>query len=967
MRSDRGRLRASSAFISLTIVLIATLTGAAQPRFTAPNDEKELRQRMEELKAEYAPYLRSLPALVDPRLRTDLSGAWRFAYEVMDAPAGAEVPAAPPWFSSSHDDSDWEAAIVPQWRYRRGKNGTVLGGKDRFGWGERLEHSNIVWYRRTFKAERPPAGRRLWLCFDAVDWEAEVYLNGELLGRHRVRYEPFRFDITEKVQATNTLAVRIIDGRVFGEPHAFWTPLPDARAEEQVYVRDESRSLNGVLPIGYHGGNGFGILREVYLEQSGSVLVAGVFVRNDLSGDEATVKVELDANSAGSSQICVELLPENFEGRAYTQTANINLPAGISTHALAAPMPEARTWSPDTPFMYRCRISVRNGRQTVDTRDVLFGCRSLTLHHTGSPHVGTVGTVGPPIVYQFEPVTAKWLRILGRGSDKTEWNAIYEVDCEALIRGPNSATASETYQQDTADKAIDGNPETRWVAQGRGQWIQFKLDEGKAFDQVTITWLEAELRCWDFDLLVSQDGEEWAKIDYREADAETDKDGDNRTALPNGMLLLNGEPCYLRGTNIHGLNAYWYWGQQDKIVDALLLLKAANFNCVRVCQHVQFPEVRELLDRMGMMSQQEQGSGYRHGNPGRKPQIMRQLVHTGTVLTRETYNNPGVVLLAFGNECHFDATDVVRAVVAEDPERIVKPISGRLSHGGKGKSPVSTDLWPHVIDDTHTYAGWYGGRNQPATWRFAVPQKTDRLITIGEYGGEALDAYATMQHHYPTHLQPPPPHTDTLWAASQVNKDDPGQRYGLGRKPTNLGEYIEASQGYQAALVADKTIGFRLSPRVYSGYFHFHFLDVTPSFWPKSIVSYGQQPKAAYYSMAQINQPIVALPQLIGEKPDAMTVWVANDTGETLAGARVLWSVSRSGKVLLEGVEQLDVPAINAMRGSTIDLKPITWKHPDCELRLDLIDASGKTISIYRRHLKCVPSRAPVEDDGKGK
>jgi hypothetical protein len=40
------------------------------------------------------------------------------------------------------------------------------------------------------------------------------------------------------------------------------------------------------------------------------------------------------------------------------------------------------------------------------------------------------------------------------------------------------------------------------------------------------------------------------------------------------------------------------------------------------------------------------------------------------------------------------------------------------------------------------------------------------------------------RYHYPTHLQPPPPNTDTLWAASQVNKDDPAQRYGLGRKMT---------------------------------------------------------------------------------------------------------------------------------------------------------------------------------------
>jgi len=356
---------ANRGYISVAVVFIAASAASAAARYAAPADEQELEQRIEELKAEYAPYLRSLPTPVASRLRTDLNGKWRFAYEIMDAPAGSKVPAAPTWFSTGYDDSGWETATVPQWRYRRGKNGTVLGGKDQFGWGERGSHSNIVWYRRNFEAKQPVAGRRLWLCFDGVDWEAEVYLNDTLLGRHRVRYEPFRFDITEKVRATNTLAVRIIDGRVFGEPHSFWTPLPDARAEEQVYVRDESQSLKGVLPIGYHGGNGFGILREVYLEQSSWVLVAGVFARNDLSGDEARVKVEFDAVRAGSYQ----------------------------------------TASPD------------------------------------------IQTVGPPAAYRFESVTAKWLRILGRGSDKTEWNAIYEVECDALVRDPNTATASKTHSR----------------------------------------------------------------------------------------------------------------------------------------------------------------------------------------------------------------------------------------------------------------------------------------------------------------------------------------------------------------------------------------------------------------------------------------------------------------------------------------------------------------------------------------
>ncbi len=82
-----------------------------------------------------------------------------------------------------------------------------------------------------------------------------------------------------------------------------------------------------------------------------------------------------------------------------------------------------------------------------------------------------------------------------------------------------------------------------------------------------------------------------------------------RQGLPEGMFLLNGKPLYLRGTNIQGFNALWYWKETDRLIDVILMLKAADFNAIRACQHVCYPEVREMLDRLGMMSEQDQGSG----------------------------------------------------------------------------------------------------------------------------------------------------------------------------------------------------------------------------------------------------------------------------------------------------------------------------------------------------------------------
>ncbi len=193
------------------------------------------------------------------------------------------------------------------------------------------------------------------------------------------------------------------------------------------------------------------------------------------------------------------------------------------------------------------------------------------------------------------------------------------------------------------------------------------------------------------------------------------------------------------------------------------------------------------------------------------------------------------------------------------------------------------------------------------------------MVTLGEFGAEALDAYETMRDHYPPQFKPSAPGADTLWAASQVQKHDTKQIAGLGRDPKTLAEYIEASQNYQETVLADKVIGMRLSPRAVAGYFQFHFLDVVPVFWPKSIVSHDHRPKKAYYQLAQINQPVVPLPQLSGPKPDAMTLWIANDLAEPLNRCTLDWTVAVGGESVLHGTATPTCPpsTLSAARTST--------------------------------------------------
>lgn len=57
-------------------------------------------------------------------------------------------------------------------------------------------YQGLVWYQRSFDARKPAPGNRVFLRFGAVDYTADVYLNGQRIGSHSGGFTPFVFDVT---------------------------------------------------------------------------------------------------------------------------------------------------------------------------------------------------------------------------------------------------------------------------------------------------------------------------------------------------------------------------------------------------------------------------------------------------------------------------------------------------------------------------------------------------------------------------------------------------------------------------------------------------------------------------------------------------------------------------------------------------------------------------------------------------
>ena len=88
------------------------------------------------------------------------------------------------------------------------------------GVADSVGSANQLWYRTTFTLPRAMRQNRVLLHFGAVDWETEVFVNGESVGTHQGGYDPFTFDVSSQVASgdEHTLVVSVWDPTDEGPP-----------------------------------------------------------------------------------------------------------------------------------------------------------------------------------------------------------------------------------------------------------------------------------------------------------------------------------------------------------------------------------------------------------------------------------------------------------------------------------------------------------------------------------------------------------------------------------------------------------------------------------------------------------------------------------------------------------------------------------------------------------------------------
>src|SRR5688572_13631342 len=97
-----------------------------------------------------------------------------------------------------------------------------------------------VWYKKTF-IHKKQNNKRIFIHFGAVNYLADVYLNGKLIGKHEGGFTPFQFELTEQVlDGENAIVLKV----------------------------NNQRQRDGLPGLGYDWFNYGGITRDVHLVET---------------------------------------------------------------------------------------------------------------------------------------------------------------------------------------------------------------------------------------------------------------------------------------------------------------------------------------------------------------------------------------------------------------------------------------------------------------------------------------------------------------------------------------------------------------------------------------------------------------------------------------------------------------------------------------------------------------------------
>jgi len=416
-----------------------------------------------------------------PRVIQSFDKDWHFS---RDDSRGAEAPA--------FNDASWRSVDLPH-------DWSIEGPYDRnntTGRGGGYLPGGIGWYRKSFTLNEVAKDSRVFIEFDAVMANSDVWINGHHLGKRPNGYASFQYELTGYLDAgrPNILAVRADNSL---QPASRW------------YA-------------------GAGIYRHVRLVMTSPVHVAhlGSYITaSGISTAKADIHIQttVDNQSASAQTITLQTMLMAPDG-AIAATA-VSLPQKIAAGASAVILQKTTVSSPVlwglvNPQLYKAVTTVLVGKDKRDEVSNAFGIRDarfdaatgfwlnginlkikgVCLHHDG----GAVGAAVPLAVWERR---LDLLKAVGVNAIRTAHNAVapgfldlcdrkgflvMDETFDAWTAGKSNAENgynlyfSEWWERDTRDVILKDRNHPSIIIYSVGNEIRDNLNNEEGFHRYTM-------------------------------------------------------------------------------------------------------------------------------------------------------------------------------------------------------------------------------------------------------------------------------------------------------------------------------------------------------------------------------------------------------------------------------------------------------------------------------------------------
>jgi beta-mannosidase len=298
-----------------------------------------------------------------------LNGIWQVKPALL-APANGYLP--------SQDTRDWLSLSVP--------NNWYLAGH---------EWSGAVWHRRSFDVDPVHLSEHTTLRFEAIDYAADVWLNGQYLGFHQGYFEPFEFDVSGQLKAKdNVLAVRVDSPNEM--PDQVWSL--HKTLIKGVLNHHDTRP-GGAWSLRGQEANSGGIWQDVSLHYANQASIEQLQLLAEMpeQGDQATLavsfKLSTDQNITVPISLTIEVIdPKDGSVQSFSQalptatnmqaTPATTLTTTKNTQIVQVNVPDltVKRWWPaglGDQTRYKVRVSLTSGKQLLDQTEQTTAFRSV--------------------------------------------------------------------------------------------------------------------------------------------------------------------------------------------------------------------------------------------------------------------------------------------------------------------------------------------------------------------------------------------------------------------------------------------------------------------------------------------------------------------------------------------------------------------------------------------------------------